>query len=77
MKERKTDNNKAYRLTPQQLNVLKLMATGLQNKEIANCMDLSVSTVKQHISGIMLRLDANTRTAAVIKAQKLGLIDPE
>ena len=77
MKDRKTDNNKTYRLTPRQLNVLMLMATGLQNKEIANRMDLSVSTVKQHISGIMLRLDANTHTAAVIKAQKLRLIDPE
>ncbi|MBO4539663.1 MAG: response regulator transcription factor, partial [Clostridia bacterium] len=50
---------------------------GLTNKEIAFQMNKSVSTVKQHISGMMLRLDVHTRTGIVIKAQKLGLIDKE
>ena len=61
-------------LTPKQKEVLGFLATGLQNKEIAKAMGLSVSTVKLHVSGILLRLDVHTRTAALVKAQKLGLI---
>ena len=38
-------------------------------------MGLAVSTVKLHVSGILRRLNVRTRTAAIIKAQKLGLID--
>ena len=61
-------------LTPKQKIVLDYLAQGLQNKEIAAEMDLSVSTVKLHVSGILLRLNAKTRTAAVITAQKQNLI---
>ena len=61
-------------LTFKQKQVLFHLARGLQNKEIAEVMNLSVSTVKLHVSGILLRLNVKTRTAAVIKAQKLGLI---
>lgn len=75
MKESKTEDNETHRLTPQQIKVLILIAEGLQNKEIAFRMGLSVSTVKQHVSGIMLRLAIRTRTGVVSKAQKLGLID--
>ena len=74
MKGNKLFNRNFYHLTPQQIKVLKLLALGLQNKEIAYRMQKSVSTVKQHISGMMLRLGVNTRTAVVIKAQELGLI---
>lgn len=75
MEERKPEEKEAYPITPRQFSVLKLLASGLQNKEIAYRMGLAVSTVKLHVSGIMRRLDVKTRTAAVIKAQKLGLID--
>ncbi len=61
-------------LTPKQEEVLKYLAQGFQNKEIAFQMNLSVSTVKLHVSGLMLRLNVRTRTAAVIKAQRLNLI---
>lgn len=76
MEESKSEtDNKAYRhLTPRQLEVLLFLAQGLQNKEIAEQMQKSVSTVKQHISGMMLRLGVHTRTGIIIKAQKLGLI---
>ena len=50
------------------------MAQGFQNKEIAFQMNLSVSTVKLHVSGLMLRLNVKTRTAAVVEAQRLNLI---
>ncbi len=61
-------------LTPKQEEVLKYLAQGFQNKEIAFQMNLSVSTVKLHVSGLMLRLNVRTRTAAVIEAQRLNLI---
>ena len=73
-------NNPYYNriiLTPKQQEVLGYLAKGMQNKEIAAEMDLSVSTVKLHVSGILFRLDAKTRTAAVIAAQKSKLIDKD
>ena len=73
-----SDNNPHYNrfvLTPKQKEVLRLLAKGMQNKEIAAEMNLSVSTVKLHVSGILFRLNAKTRTSAVITAQKSKLID--
>ncbi|MBR1777432.1 MAG: response regulator transcription factor [Alphaproteobacteria bacterium] len=64
----------SFHLTFKQKEVLKYLAKGLLNKQIAQAMNLSVSTVKLHVSGILLRLNVKTRTAAVVKAQKLGLI---
>lgn len=61
-------------LTPQQIKVLKLLAQGLQNKEIACRIQKSVSAVKKHISGLMRRLNVKTRTGIVVKALELGLI---
>ena len=61
-------------LTSKQKEVLKYLAQGFQNKEIAIRMNLSVSTIKLHVSGIMLRLNAKTRTVAVVEAQRLNLI---
>ncbi len=61
-------------LTSKQKEVLKYLAQGFQNKEIAIRMNLSVSTINLHVSGIMLRLNAKTRTAAVVEAQRLNLI---
>ena len=74
MKENKLSNGNTYHLTPQQMKALNYLAQGLRNKEIANRMKLSESTIKQHVSGIMLRLGVNTRTAVVVKAQELELI---
>ena len=77
MEKNTFENEERHSLTPQQTKVLKLLAEGLRNKEIAYRMGLEISTVKQHISGIMLRLSVRTRTGVVIKAQKLGLISKE
>ena len=77
MNEKRLSNTNTVYLTPQETETLKHLALGLQNKEIAYQMGLSVSTIKQHVSGILLRLNVNTRTAAVVTAQKLGLIDKE
>lgn len=61
-------------LTPKQLEVLSYMAQGFRNKEIAHKMGISISTVKLHVGGIYLRLQVDTRVAAILKAQKMGLV---
>ena len=63
------------RLTDREEEVLKLLAAGLSNKEIATQLSLSEGTVKNHISAILAKLHANDRTQAVLTALKRGLVD--
>ena len=64
-------------LTPREAEVLRLLALGLTNREIAREMMFSVSTVKNHIQHIITKLDASDRTQAAVRAVELELIDPE
>jgi DNA-binding NarL/FixJ family response regulator len=66
---------RAARLTPQQHRVLALMAEGKANKVIAYEMQISEPTVKAHVTEILRKLGATSRTQAVIAAQRLAL-DP-
>jgi DNA-binding NarL/FixJ family response regulator len=61
------------RLTPQQHRVLGLMAEGKANKLIAYEMQITEPTVKAHVSEILRKLGATSRTQAVIAAQRLAL----
>ena len=61
-------------LTPRELQVLRLLAEGLPNKTIAYQLDVSEHTVKFHVNAILGKLGAQTRTEAVIRATRLGLI---
>ena len=61
-------------LTARQREVLKLIATGLLNKEIADRLYISERTVKFHVSEILAKLGAGNRTEAVAIAKKKGLI---
>ncbi len=61
-------------LTPREIEVLGLVAEGLRNREIANCLGLSLSTVKAHVNSILEKLDAQDRTEAVTRALRRGLI---
>lgn len=61
------------RLSIRQMDVLKLVATGKSNKEIARALNLAPSTVKTHLGFIMAALNAANRTDASIKARMLNL----
>jgi DNA-binding NarL/FixJ family response regulator len=62
-------------LTPRELDVLVLLAQGLQNKEIALELVISERTVKFHVSSILSKLGAGNRTEAVTLAAQQGIID--
>lgn len=62
------------RLTERQMEVLRLIAKGQSNKEIARELDLAPSTVKSHISQVLTCLGAANRTDAAIKARLLDLV---
>lgn len=61
-------------LTPRELQVLNLLAEGLANKNIAQNLAISEHTVKFHVNAIMGKLGAQSRTEAVVRATRLGLI---
>ncbi|MEV4558093.1 response regulator transcription factor [Kitasatospora sp. NPDC049285] len=61
-------------LTPREVEVWRLMATGLDNSGIARAMDISSSTVKNHITSIFGKLDVRDRAQAVIAAYESGLV---
>lgn len=62
-------------LTPREAEVWRLMATGLDNAEIARDMCVSASTVKNHITAVFGKLGVRDRAQAVIAAYETGLIE--
>lgn len=64
------------RLTPQQMRVMMMLTEGLLNKQIAYELDISLATVKAHVSAILRKLEVHSRTQAVIVAKKLLTDDP-
>lgn len=61
-------------LTERELSILRLMAGGYANKEIARMLFLAEGTVKNYVSDLLLKLNARDRTQAVLKAISLRLI---
>ncbi len=61
-------------LTNRQTEVLKYLAQGLSNKQIAYQMNVSEATVKLHINALLRAVGATNRTQAVIKSQQLGIV---
>jgi two-component system nitrate/nitrite response regulator NarL len=61
-------------LTPRELQVLQRMAEGQSNKAIARALGISEHTVKFHVNAILGKLSAESRTEAVVRATRLGLI---
>ena len=60
-------------LTPQQSRVLTMLGQGLLNKQIAYELGVSEATIKAHVSAILLKLNVDSRTQAVIKLSKINM----
>lgn len=63
------------RLTARELSVLRLIAQGRTNREIASALMLSVGTIKIHVEHIIAKLGVSDRTQAAVRAIELGLFD--
>jgi two-component system, NarL family, response regulator LiaR len=64
-------------LTPREMDVLRLLAQGQSNKEIARALHLVEETVKSHVRHILARLGVQSRTQAVLAAIRLGIVSPQ
>jgi two-component system, NarL family, response regulator LiaR len=64
-------------LTPREMDVLRLLAQGHSNKEIARTLQLVEETVKFHVRHILAKLGVQSRTQAVLMAIRLGLVSPQ
>jgi DNA-binding NarL/FixJ family response regulator len=60
-------------LTDRELSVLRLLIQGLQNKEIARELEVSVATVKTHVKNVFAKLGVKSRLAAAFRAREIGL----
>jgi DNA-binding NarL/FixJ family response regulator len=63
-------------LTDRELDVLRLMARGASNREIADGLFLAETTVKTHVGGVFTKLGARDRAAAIVFAYDAGLVRP-
>ena len=62
------------RFTPRELDVLRLVAEGSTNRQIARNLSLAEITVKKHVQSIISKLGVSDRTQAAITAARLGLV---
>ena len=61
-------------LSPREIEILKLVATGASNREIAEYLVISEGTVKNHLSSILSKLGVRDRMQAILKAKEYGII---
>ncbi len=77
LRERKAEAFISSPLTPRELEILRHIARGYMNKQIADKLGISEQTIKNHMSSILRKLDANDRTQAVVLAMHYGWIPLE
>lgn len=71
---RLTDKDK-YELTKRELEILKLVTDGKDNKEIANILDIDIRTVANHVSNLLFKMSAKNRTEAAAIGRREGLLE--
>ncbi len=71
------DRSARQQLTAREMQVLRLLARGLTNREIASVFGISTSTVKNHVNNLLAKLEVADRTEAVSNCLSRGLIWPE
>ena len=76
MKARGLDRTKRSKLSPREIEVTRLMADAMRNKEIATVLGLSEQTVHAHVKNIFLKLQVTDRITAINLARRYGLIPP-
>ena len=64
-------------LTEREVDVLRLLARGLANKEIARDLGIGEATVKSHVKHVLAKLGVQSRTQAALHAVRIGLVAPE
>jgi DNA-binding NarL/FixJ family response regulator len=62
-------------LSPREVEILRIVASGASNKEIAEKLFISEGTVKNHLSSILSKLGVRDRMQAILKAKELGIIN--
>lgn len=67
----------AEEITSRERDVLRLLAHGLSNKEIANALSISDETVKTHVGSLLAKLQVENRQQALVQALKMGLVTLE
>jgi len=73
MARRERTKDKDVPLTPRETQVLRLIAMGLSNQEIADALEISVETVKEHVQNLLRKLALGDRTQAAVWALRHGL----
>jgi len=73
MAKREAPGDAKLPLSPRETQTLRLIAMGLSNKEIADAMEISVETVKEHVQNMLRKTSLNDRTQAAVWAIRNGL----
>jgi DNA-binding NarL/FixJ family response regulator len=73
MSNRTALSNTEVQLTPRESQVLRLIAMGLSNQEIADSLEISVETVKEHVQNLLRKMSLNDRTQAAVWAIRHGV----
>jgi DNA-binding NarL/FixJ family response regulator len=64
------------KLTPRELEIFQLMAKGMSNTEIGNALFIGETTVKTHVTRLMMKLEVRDRVQAVVLAYETGIVKP-
>lgn len=75
--ERESEASGRPRIAPRELEVLRLVARGRSTHEIADDLDISPHTVRNHVRHFRRKLEARTKLEAVLTAMRLGILDRE